>query len=165
MEFEEVFFLPHDFSNDPHDMLVYGIPATMVVQALSTVARRGVHVLVILDTCHSGAVPFDISRYSHEGGGGLSFLFSCSPLEYSVESMVEHGTGRGKNNRNAGNGIFTRYLIEGLEGKADVDGNGLIRLRHLFNYTSAKVREFSKGRQNPFLNGTLSGNIILKTLT
>ena len=38
-------------------------------------------------------------------------------------------------------GVFTDYLLEGLWGKADLDGDGVIMVDELYTYVSKKVPE------------------------
>ena len=48
-----------------------------------------------------------------------------------------------------GHGVFTHFLLEGLEGAGDVDGNGIITFNELFDYVATNVTEATEGRQNP----------------
>jgi uncharacterized caspase-like protein len=48
-----------------------------------------------------------------------------------------------------GNGAFTKELIEGLKGKADLLGKGKITINMLQAYISERVKELTKGKQTP----------------
>ncbi len=166
IELDEYFFIPHDFKSGARGALLTGISAGILINGLSTLAKQGSHVLLLLDTCHSGAIPFDISRYQGVNGGGMSCLFSCNPLEVSYETFFDDESGKvtGENQQKKGNGVFSYYLIKGLQGAADTTGDGTIRLRELFNYVYQNVKTFQNGQQHPFLNGTLDGDVVLKRL-
>ena len=48
-----------------------------------------------------------------------------------------------------GHGIFTYYVVKGLEGEADESGDGIVTADELANYVRRNVREATKGQQNP----------------
>jgi hypothetical protein len=48
-----------------------------------------------------------------------------------------------------GNGLFTRCLIEGLDGAADANTDGLVGIDELKVFATAGVHERSGGRQRP----------------
>jgi hypothetical protein len=59
---------------------------------------------------------------------------------------------------------FSYYLLEGLEGGADRDGDGIITITDAYQYTSENVKRwaFQKGlEQNPTLDARISGDIPL----
>lgn len=128
-----------------------------VINALSQIAKNGGKVLLLLDICHAGAIPFDIGKYSGilSSQGGISSISSTGANEYAYEADLDSKGER--------QGVFTKYIIEGLEGNADCDNLGIITLRDLYDYTYQKVT-IKFPQQHPMLIGTLEGNTILKTL-
>ena len=48
-----------------------------------------------------------------------------------------------------GNGAFTKALVEGLSGKADLQKTGRITLKGLDYYIDERVKELTGGRQSP----------------
>jgi uncharacterized caspase-like protein len=48
-----------------------------------------------------------------------------------------------------GHGVFTHFLLEGLEGAGDIDGNGIITFSEVFDFVQNNVREATENRQNP----------------
>jgi uncharacterized caspase-like protein len=52
-----------------------------------------------------------------------------------------------------GHGVFTHFLLEGLDGPGDGNGNGIVTFTEAFDYVSRKVREATEGRQNPQRSG------------
>ncbi len=60
-----------------------------------------------------------------------------------------------------GRGVFTYYLLEGLRGKADLDGDGIITVDEIYAYVSKKVPEVTGQNQNPVKKGEVEGQLIL----
>ena len=90
--------------------------------------------------------------------GGVAALFSCSAGEKAYEDAdLKHG-------------VFFHFVIEGLQGKADLDKDGQVDLDELVRYTRKKVPDFVRDtfgddvRQMPELIGKTHGNVALVTL-
>ena len=144
--------IPYDVEED--NMLGTVLSMFYLINALSQIAKNGGKILLLLDACHTGAIPFDIAKYSGilASQGGISSINSTGANEFAYETDFDGEL----------QGAFTKYLIEGLEGNADCDNLGIITLRDLYDYTYQKVtNKFPK--QHPILIGTLEGNTILKT--
>ncbi len=61
-----------------------------------------------------------------------------------------------------GHGIFTYYVVKGLEGEADESGDGIVTADELAEYVRRNVREVTKGQQNPTSDrGSFDPNMIL----
>jgi hypothetical protein len=63
-----------------------------------------------------------------------------------------------------GHGLFTYYLLEGLKGKADVQGKGYVTLQDTYRYVYDRVARQSRqmgGNQNPKLMAQAVGEIVL----
>ncbi|MCX6835534.1 MAG: hypothetical protein NTW07_10455, partial [candidate division Zixibacteria bacterium] len=63
-------------------------------------------------------------------------------------------------------GVFTYYLLKGLQGDADDqanggNGDGTVTLYEAIKYTQANVKRFSHDRQNPAIAGTYDASIPL----
>jgi uncharacterized caspase-like protein/ABC-type branched-subunit amino acid transport system substrate-binding protein len=98
--------------------------------------------VIILDSCYSGAIVQGMTAKddgtvrleNYLGGEGRAILTSSTATEYSFGAEVtKHG--------NTGLSIYTRYLVEGIKtGAADQDGDGLISVEELYEYTAKKVK-------------------------
>jgi uncharacterized caspase-like protein len=51
-----------------------------------------------------------------------------------------------------GHGYFTRAMVEGMEGKADINKDGRVELYELQAYVNLRVRELSGGEQEPTIS-------------
>jgi len=63
-----------------------------------------------------------------------------------------------------GHGLFTYYLLEGLAGKADRNGDGVVTVSELFPYLEDQVDRKSRaagGRQRPVMKGDIEGALPL----
>jgi uncharacterized caspase-like protein len=58
-------------------------------------------------------------------------------------------------------GVFTYYLLEGLRGKADLDGDGVITVDEIYRYVSMKVPKATGQNQHPVKKGETIGQIVL----
>src|SRR5262249_29385548 len=113
-------------------------------------SKIGGKVLVFLDTCHSGDVmhggkaPLQVSldKFANElsaaENGAVVFASSTgSQLSWEDPSW--------------GNGAFTKALVEGLDGKADIRKIGVIRVSALEDYVYDRVKELTEGKQKPMV--------------
>ena len=124
--------------------------------------------LLILDSCRSGAltrvkggaiVPaFAISIDRRLASDGVIFLAASSASEDAQESDAVHGS------------FFTHYLVSGLLGAADQDGDGNVTLAEAYQYTYENTLRASSrtlsGTQHPTFHYELGGQdaVVLTTL-
>jgi len=98
---------------------------------------RSKHLLMLFDSCFSGslfsmvrAVPEDISEKSSQ----------------PVRQYITAGT---EEEQVPDQSLFKRSLLVGLEGDADLTGDGYITGSELGMYLSSKVVKYTKGKQHP----------------
>lgn len=120
-------------------------------------ASRAKHKLVLADACHSGSLfaqrtPINaiLQKYYaafEQARGGTALLMSSRGEEYSLEDGGLRS------------GIFSHFLVRGLKGEADNNGNKIITVDELFNYVHQNVRKYTGNVQTPTLTGNFDGNM------
>lgn len=98
--------------------------------------------LVVLDTCHSGA----IQPLQDQG-----LKTGLRALQEDVVLAVAASAGHEKaaELKTLGHGVFTKCLLEALSGRADDSGDGMVTLDEVVAYVTRSVAEATAGRQNP----------------
>ena len=156
---EESYFCPADARLGDKSTL---IPLTQVYAALEA-CGAGSKVLLV-DACRNdplsenaraaGRSVVDLASISRplkkRTLGGVAALFSCSGGEKAFEDTgLKHG-------------VFFHFVIQGLKGEADFDGDGSVDLDELAAFTKKRVYRFVEGEyrveQTPELLG--KGNLI-----
>lgn len=135
-------FLPHDMDRrDPRTLL----SALALQRHLAGMDGR---VLLFLDTCHAGSVRAaqarerapDLERLTEDLANIRSgvVVYAASA---ATQAAREHGAWKG--------GAFTRAVVEGLRGGADVLRAGRITVSGLDVYVSRRVRDLTHEAQTP----------------
>lgn len=140
----QYYFIPYDYV--PGKLESSSVLFTYIKDTVSSIPGK---VLVFLDTCHAGDVL----------GGRRAKSFDTNTNKIVNELVsAENGavvftssTGRQKSYEDEkwGNGAFTKALIEGLTGKADMMKKGKITINMLDLYISERVKELTQGTQTP----------------
>jgi tetratricopeptide (TPR) repeat protein len=100
--------------------------------------------VLLTDACHSGAINPEadnatINRSLLDLSRSLFSLSASRDRERSFESPDWGG----------GHGIFTYYVVKGLEGAADENRDGIVTADELAEYTRVNVRSATNAQQNP----------------
>jgi uncharacterized caspase-like protein len=153
-----LFLLPYDTNYD--HITTTGFPMWDIETALKRFIKAK-RVVVIADACHSGGVgqQFDMARRSISdakrnaiSGGiqglsnisnGIAVISAADDNQFSVESEKYGG----------GHGVFTWYLLNGLRGEADYNGDKQVTLGELIPYLSENVRRETRSAQSPTVAG------------
>ena len=121
-------------------------------------------VIVLADTCHSGAIgggigyrsasddSADMRRYLQDlsrARAGTALLTSAETSQVARESDQWGG----------GHGVFTHYLLEGMRGAADDDNNGIVTIGELFEYVRDNVKRATSNRQHPVIGSNFDRNL------
>lgn len=112
--------------------------------------------MIFADTCQSGGMRAEAestnSATAAAKKGSVMLFLSSRTNENSIERPT------------MSNGLFTAFLLAGLRGSADANGNGRITAKEIFDYVSKKVIEESSGKQHPVMWGNFNNNMIVMTL-
>lgn len=118
---------------------------------VKTALRRQIaaeRVVVIADACHSAGTAEDaVGGGDNPIAGGFTELFNPSRrLTLTAADTNEFSL---EDARWGGHGVFTHFLLEGLDGSGDADDDGIVTFSELYDFVYGNVREATGGRQNP----------------
>lgn len=148
---DNLYLLPTDA--DLSRLATTGFPMWDVKTAL----RRQIaseRVLVIADACHSaGTADGDVvgGGDGNAIAGGFAQLFS--PSRRLMMTAADTDEFSLEDARWGGHGVFTHFILDGLEGAGDVDQDGIVTFTELFDHVANNVRQATGGRQNPQRSG------------
>lgn len=161
----EAYLVPYD--GDPQYLAQTGYPLKRLYQSLGRLKAK--QVMVMLDSCFSGA-------------GGRSVLAKGTrPLVGTIETAppaAKAGGGEEKlivmtasgpdqisgSDEGAGYGLFTRHLLEGLNGGAK-DAHGRVTVASLYTYLKPRVQDDARRanrEQTPQLMGAGADSAVLR---
>jgi tetratricopeptide (TPR) repeat protein/uncharacterized caspase-like protein len=118
---------------------------------------KGKWKVLLTDACHSGAITPEADAQQVNASllqlnRSLFSLTASRDREQSFESDIWGG----------GHGVFTYFAIKGIQGEADVDGDGVVTADELGEYVRENVRRETKARQNPTSErGSFDPNMVL----
>ena len=149
---KELYLLSHD--SDPDLLDITALSRTKLFKSIMSFNPSSV--TIFLDTCYSGvsrdeemllasARPIRIVADEQDGTPNNFSIFSASKLD-----QISSGLSQAKH------GIFSYYLMKGLEGKADLNNDKQITNRELLAYMDKNVskKAAEQGRdQNPSFTG------------
>jgi uncharacterized caspase-like protein len=121
---------------------------------------------MLLDTCYSGTVGGRTFTRQQTRSANLSDQF-LERLTRSRGRVVITASGPNEVALELpalGHGIFTYYLLEGLSGKADRNGDGIVTVSELYEYVEDQVDRRARaagGRQRPMMKGEIEGTLPL----
>ena len=115
-----------------------------IQQCVSSIAGK---VVLFMDACHSGGV---MGRGRRSDSDIIGFVNELSSAENGIVVFTS-STGKqfSLEDPEWNNGAFTKALVEGLSGKADLLNKGKISIKLLDYYVSERVKELTKGKQAP----------------
>lgn len=163
------YFSGHGMTKDGESYL---LPSDASLSALkhTAIAMRDVHELMeqsharakvlILDACHSGAslgkaastMTSAFMQRVFNNAEGMAVLASCKQGQLSWEWREERRS------------VFTYYLLQALEGQADLEKKGFVTISDVHRYLTDRIKIWAAARgiaQTPTLQYTVAGEIVL----
>ncbi|MGA3211583.1 MAG: tetratricopeptide repeat protein [Terriglobales bacterium] len=150
----KAFLGPYDL--DPHNIAGSGYSMDDLGKTIGS-RINGKWKVLLTDACHSGAImpeadAAQVNRSLLDLNRSLFSLTASRDREQSFEGPAWDG----------GHGVFTYFVVRGLEGEADTSGDGMVTADELAEYVHTNVREATKGRQNPTSErGSFDPNMVL----
>ncbi|MCF8128419.1 MAG: caspase family protein [Deltaproteobacteria bacterium] len=149
------------YDSDPQDLYSTAMPMDEIARILSRI--RAERIIFIADSCYSG------------GAGGRTILTRGGRANLSdafLDRIARSGKGRiilSSSNANEvsqesdtlRHGFFTYYLLKGLKGEADLDGDRLIDVDEIYRYLNHWVPDQTQGTQHPVKKGQAEGLVIV----
>jgi tetratricopeptide (TPR) repeat protein len=105
------------------------------------------HKILLTDACHSGAITPQAEPTQNEAVN--SKLLNLSSSMFSLTASRDREQSFESQQFGGGHGVFTYYVVKGLEGEADADRNGTITADELAEYTRYNVRQATASKQTP----------------
>jgi tetratricopeptide (TPR) repeat protein len=137
----KAYLAPYDM--DPKNIASTAYPMDELGQVIGS-KIHGKWKVLLTDACHSGAItPEDdtaqVNKSLLDLNSSMFSLTASREREQSFESPQWGG----------GHGIFTYYVIQGLQGEADTSGDGVVTADELAEYVHTNVRLATHMLQNP----------------
>jgi Caspase domain/WD domain, G-beta repeat/Bacterial Ig domain/Bacterial SH3 domain len=126
----EKYLVLHD--SEPEDLYTTGLPMREVEIIFQRLAPE--RIIFIADTCFSGAATGrTFAAASRRAVISDAFLNRLSKGKGRVVLTASRANQVSQERDDLGHGVFTYYVLEGLNGKADQDGDGIITVDELYN--------------------------------
>lgn len=147
---DKFYFVAHD--SDPKNLQGTGVNMSGLEFLRPLDSKR---IVLIADTCHAGGYSMQgtkrvepvfqrfVSQFQESQGRVI--ITSCQPNELSMEKP------------GLPNSVFTHYLLEGLSGKADSNGDGMVTLKEAYEYVYERAKDATSGIQHPQFEGRFVG--------
>lgn len=144
----------------------------MAMKDLQTYLQQNVRakrLIMVVDTCHSAGL---VDTPTTRGGGGNNLanlyveklLFGEEGRAVITASDVNESSREGKK-WGQGHGVFTHFLLQGLQGQADANADRFVTLGELFSFVRRQVRAETQFDQNPRLLVGTNENLKLAAVT
>lgn len=137
-EGDEAFWVTQDA--ELNDLVATAMPDSEVQRLLSHIPSQ--RVIVIIDACYAAATVKGGKALANEfepilqrfTGKGRAFLMAAGSGQEAIEAQdLRHS-------------VFTHYVIKGLAGESDVDGDGVITLTEVATYIDTHVADEARVR-------------------
>jgi len=162
-----VYFAGHGFVSGgkgwlaPYDVDIHAIPTTAYpMDSLGSYFGgkiKGKWKVLITDSCHSGAITPEADRKQVN-----DTLLDLQKSLFSLTASRDREQSFESDKFGGGHGVFTYYVVKGLEGEADTNGDGIVDADELAEYVHTNVRLATAGAQNPTSErGSFDPNMLL----
>lgn len=138
----DAYLVPYD--GDPAFIEQTGYSLKRLYESLGKIQAK--EIIVALDSCFSGA------------GGRSVIAKGARPLVMSMESLqipqkitvlsAASGDQTSSTYDEKGHGLFTYFMLRGLKGEGDANGDGKIEIGELFNYIRPQVERIARKTYN-----------------
>jgi hypothetical protein len=147
---QNLYLLTYD--SDPNMLGTTAFPMWQIQDVLARYinAKR---IVVFSDACHSGGISVNFATRGmgvNENNPINQYLTDLSKSKEGIVVFTASAAGEvSQEFPDLGHGIFTYYLLEGLQGKADFNNDYVITINEAMQYVEEQVKRKTKGAQNP----------------
>jgi WD40 repeat protein len=142
---DNYYFLPHDAN--PEKLRRSGVKWSEFNSILQELPGK---TMLLADTCKSGNVTGSLKTRGISSSDATSALMELIRAESGVVVMsASTGSEVSIEDPAWGHGAFTKALLDGLDGPADYDRNGVITLKELDLHITRSVKKLTNGSQRP----------------
>jgi tetratricopeptide (TPR) repeat protein len=153
---KSAFILTYD--SDPQDLKSTALPMAELQSLFEDQLTKVGRVVLFVDVCkagtigtiHNNMVSANVQQLGDVEGDLLGLLAS-RPKEVSLEGPQFGG----------GHGVFSYYVVKGLEGDADQNHDGAVDANELIRYVTEKVQAATSDKQHPREFGTYDNTMRL----
>jgi hypothetical protein len=131
------------WDTDPEDMSSTALSITEIEGMLSD-DLKAKHVVVFADTSHTSSIGEKALNLVND-----YWVRMANRMGLAVLTANDKGQLSKEGDEWGGHGIFTHYLLKGMEGEADADGDGTVTVAELFSYVRKKVNLDTGYEQDP----------------
>jgi len=162
-----IYFAGHGFVSGgkaylaPYDIDLHSIPTT--AYPMEDMGKdiggkiKGKWKVLITDACHSGAITPETDRAQVN-----ATLLDLQKSLFSLTASRDREQSFESDQFGGGHGVFTYYVVKGLEGEADTNGDGVVTADELSEYVHTNVRLATQAAQNPTSErGSFDPNMVL----
>jgi hypothetical protein len=154
----EKYLVPYDA--DPGDLYTTGLPMREIETIFQRLASD--RVIFITDSCYSGATAGrTFATASRRAVISDGFLERLARARGRIVLTASRASEISEERDELGHGVFTYYLLEGLRGAADSDGDGIVTVDEVYAYVARKVPEVTGQNQHPQKKGEVEGTLVL----
>jgi len=142
---DNYYFLPHDAN--PEKLRRSAVEWNAFNSILADLPGK---TLLMVDTCKSGNVTGSKKYRGIARSDSTSTIKELINTESGVVVMTAStGSELSVEDTSWGHGAFTKALLDGLDGPADYDRDGVITLKELDLHVTRSVKTLTKGQQRP----------------
>lgn len=121
--------------------------------------------VVILDCCNSGAFPQGTKAEVGGMMGMVSALQGYGRFVLTASDATQFAWEGDKILGETENSLFTHFLVKGLQGEADLDGDGQISVDELYDYAYGQIARLTPKQTPTKSSSKQEGEIVLRKIT
>jgi tetratricopeptide (TPR) repeat protein len=149
------------YDSHPEDLATSGIPMDDIKKLFQDQLANVKRLFLYVDVCHAGAVG-QISAKPEETNRVTAAALTNEELQMFGMLAAQKGqVAREGVNWGGGHGAFSYFLMDALNGSADINKDGKVTITELYHYVVDKVEETTNNLQSPKQLGDLDETRVL----